>query len=305
MHFRDVRCYIEPDITTAPRAFHHVQTGFMNSLSSSRLLPRPFYDDWPGTEREAAQALWHWHSALSHPQPVGGDGLPGSTDRFFEEEVDRARRGAPLRLIRESVSDAAYAVCEAHGLDRGNLAAQVRAAQRLEGVVRFETAADVKEFIASWVFPHARLLARLHGYGYSWATQKVDELARGFFHLARLAGLPQDLADDRLFIPLEELERAGVSIRNLREGTVDEGTRRLLWKQSVRVRDALGQGQPLLRELSFLHRMHAKRWWHAALELLNEIERRDYDVWDRPIRLSKWRRAQVLVQTLFGKASAR
>lgn len=305
LHFWGYRCYIGR--CYAVRVPPSTSDGpvFMPSNSSSRHLPRPFYDDWPGTEREAAQALWHWHSALAHPQPVGGDGLPGAIDQFFEEETARAERGEPLRLVRESVSTAAYAVCDAYDLDRSDLAAQVRGAQRLEGVVRFDTAAGVKEFIRSWVFPHAHLLAGLHGYGYSWATRKVEELGRGFFHLARLAGLPQDLAEDRLFLPLDELERADVSIRDLRDGNVDEGIRRLLWKQSVRVRDALGQGQPLLRELSLLHRLHAKRWWHAALELLNEIERRNYDVWTEPVRLSGWRRAQVLVQTVFGKASAR
>ena len=277
----------------------------MSENRSTRHLPQPFYEDWPGGRRPAAQALWHWHSALARPQPLGGDGQPASNDAFFEEEKERALAGEPMRLVRESVWTAAYEACEAHDLDRRLLAAQVGAAQALQGATRFRESADLKRFVQSWAVPHAQLLASVYGYGYSWAQRHAAELGRGFFHTARLATLPQDLERNRLFLPLSDLQNNDVSIAQLRKGKVSDGVRKLLWKQSVRVRDALGQGQPLLRELSFFPHLHLKRWWFTALELLNEIERREYDLWSRPLELSLWHRAQIAVQTVFGKATAR
>lgn len=266
-------------------------------------LPRPFCSDWPPSTREAAQALWQWHSALVHPYAIVSNGTAGSVDAFFAEEQQRAVDGNPMRMLRERVWQRAYAVCEDHDLDRSLLAEQVGAAQRFQTSVRFETGPDLKAFVRSWAVPHGRLLGGLADADYTWQLRYLDELARAFFHLGRLLTLPHDLENGRLFLPLDDLRRNDISIQQLREGAVTEGIRRVLWKETVRIRDALAQGQPLLKELSLWPRMMVKRWWLAALEMLQEIERRDYDLWSQPPRLSVFRRAQIYLQTLFGRAA--
>jgi phytoene synthase len=70
----------------------------------------------------------------------------------------------------------------------------------------------------------------------------------------------------------------------------------------VRVRDALAQGRPLVSALSLRHRFALKRFWVGALELLKELERRDYDLWSEPVGLSVFRRLQVYLQTLLGRS---
>jgi phytoene synthase len=149
------------------------------------------------------------------------------------------------------------------------------------------------------------LLAGLAGTGLSIHLQYAGELARGFFHLGRLISLPKDVTHGRLFIPLDNLRQRDVTIEQLREGDVDEGVRGLLWKESVRIRDALAQGRPLTANLSFRHRFALKRFWVGALELLQELERRDFDLWSRPLDLSFVRRVQVYVQTLLGRSTSR
>jgi phytoene synthase len=79
----------------------------------------------------------------------------------------------------------------------------------------------------------------------------------------------------------------------------------LLWRESVRVRDALAQGRPLIANLSLRHRFALKRFWVGALELLKELDRRDYDLWSEPLTLSFFRRVQVYVQTLLGRSVSR
>ena len=78
--------------------------------------------------------------------------------------------------------------------------------------------------------------------------------------------------------------------------------RGLLWKESVRIRDALAQGRPLIANLSLRQRFALKRFWVGALELLKELERRDFDLWSRPLNLPFVRRVQVYVQTLLGRS---
>lgn len=266
-------------------------------------LPRPFYDDWPRSLIDDAHALWNWHSSLKAPQAIGGNGTRMTVDAFFEEERQRACAGEPMRLLRETVWKDAYRACERHDLDRNLLAEQVRAAQQLQGGVRFDSTGPLESFVRAWAVPHARLLAGLAEVDNSWQVRHVDELARGFFHAGRLITLPGDLDRGRLFVPISDLKQSDVSIDQLRNGSVNENVRRLLWKQTIRVRDALAQGKPLIKDLPFRQRFALKRWWLGTLETLNELERRDYDLWSRPLHLGWVRRVQVYLQTLFGRAS--
>jgi phytoene synthase len=182
------------------------------------------------------------------------------------------------------------------------LAAQVGAARRLYGKTRFETSAALKDFVGRWAMPHGRLLAGLAGIDLSVRLRHADELARAFFHLGRLLTLPEDVRRGQLFIPLAALEQRGVTVEQLRTGAVDDAVQGLLWKESVRIRDALAQGRPLIPNLSLRHRFALKRFWVGALELLKELERRDYDLWSAPMELSLFRRVQVYLQTLLGRS---
>lgn len=267
----------------------------------SRALPRPFYDDWWGERRDAAHNLWAFHSALTEPrQPAGKE-----EENFFKEERAAAEAGEALRAVPEGVWTAAYQSCTDFDLDRGLLGAQVEAACTFATPIRFETSTGLDTFVRLWAVPHGRLLAQLAGHRSSMRRRWVDELSRGFFYLSRLLTLPEDVRADRLFIPEEELRWADVTKGQLREGTVTESIRRLLWKQSVRVRDALAQGQPLLSSLSLRRRYVLKKYWMGALALLNELERRDFDLWSRPLALPWWRRMEVYLQTVFGRTSPR
>jgi phytoene synthase len=249
--------------------------------------------------------LWAWHSGLADPQPPGSNGTEDAVATYFDEEQERAEAGEPLRLLRTEVCENAYRACAEHDLDRSLLAAQVDAARVLYGSTQFETSSALKTFVGRWAVPHGRLLARLAGIDLSAQLRYADELARGFFHLGRLLTLPRDVGQGRLFIPLDALEQKGVTVDQLREGTVDDAVQGLLWRESVRVRDALAQGRPLIANLSLRHRFALKRFWVGALELLKELDRRDYDLWSEPLTLSFFRRVQVYVQTLLGRSVSR
>lgn len=267
---------------------------------------RPLYDDWPLGQRTAAQALWDWHSGLVDARPLSSNGSPDSTATFYEEEKERALQGEPMRLLHKDIWQPAYRTCEEYDLSRALLADQVQGAQMLRGRVRFEHTTELNAFLRAWIIPLSRLLAGLAGIDQKWHLSKIDELGRGFFFVGRLGQLPGDLAQDRLFIPMDDLEQAGVTVDQLRKGRLDENMRRLLWKQSIRARDALGQGQALIRDVpSRRLRFALKRWWLGALEILTEIEQSEYDVWTEPPELSFLHKARIYLQAFFGKAATR
>ena len=274
------------------------------SIPDTDRLPQPFDETaWPTALRPGAQALWRWHLSLS--EPIKGWEAGADIRAFFDEEYTRAEAGQPLRVVPASVAEAAYAACRTHALPLSVLAEQVKAAARFTEPIRFATYADLQVFVQQGTGSHARLLARMAGQKGSWQRPSIDELARAFFLTGRLVYLPDDLARDRLFIPLDEMRQAGVSLEQLQAGTVDEAMKRLFWKQTVRIRDAFAQGQNLAKDLSGWQRRAFKRWWLGGLYVLSEIERRDYDVWSKPVALSGLKRMQVRLQALVGKTSFR
>ena len=270
----------------------------------------PFYlDGWNHRQLPHAQALWDFHQALARPAlllalpSASPSGSPA--DAFFDEECDRLMAGKPLRVIPEAVANQALAACEAAGLPRALLVEQVSAARVWAGPARFPDDRAVNDFMAGWVCPHARLLAHLAGISGSWQRNYIDELARGFFWTGRLMALKRDVAEGRFFITETDLFQHGVSREQLLEGRVDESMKRLLWKQTIRAKNAFALAEPLALELPRRRAGAFKRWWLGALEVLHEIRRREYDVWTRPITLSARSRMQVRIQARFGRTAFR
>ncbi|SHK43278.1 phytoene/squalene synthase family protein [Rhodothermus profundi] len=267
-------------------------------------LIRPFYDKpWPGALRPAAQALWHWHLALRRPNmPVG---TVEELQAFLEIEARRMQEGKAVRIVPEEIWQAAWKTAEQHQLPVALLAAQVRWAWVWRGPARFSEAAVLETFLHDFAGAHGRLLARLAGVGTRFHDPQIDALAAGFFLTDRLTRLPRDLAADRLFIPLDDLERAGVSVELLQRGADNPAVRRLLWKQVVRAREALARGRALVHELPRRYARALRHEWMLALEVLRTIERRNYDVWRGPVHLSRWQRLQVAYQARFSRVAFR
>ena len=273
----------------------------MDIPTPTETLPLPFCQKpWRGDEQRAARAFWAWHQHLA-----------AWTDEAHEEDVDvdeAARKAEAQEIVPwlpSPVCRAAYAACQDAGVPSRLLARQVRAAGQRRAPVRFERFADLATFMDDWAGAHARLLGHLAGLTLRSHQPLLDEMGRGLFLTRCIARLPDDLAADRVFLSMDELDQTGVDLRQLREGRVDEALRKLMWKQGVRARDALGQAQQLSRDLMGRHQRAFKRVWLGALEVITRVEKRDYDVWTEPVRLTRLARWQVHLQALVGKTSFR
>ncbi len=276
----------------------------MSERSGAETLPIPFYaDGWPRGKRPYAAALWDFHRQLVHAETPALDG--SDLTAYFESERDRALEGKPLRSLPEETTSEVYDAVRTFHLPSDLLAKQVAAARTFRDPVRFADSRAVGAFIEAWAQAHGRILAHLAGVTGSWQLRYVDELATAFFWVGRLVTLKDDLERDWLFIPDSDLQLAGVSIEDLRRGVVTEGVRQLLWKQTIRAKDAFAQGEPLVLDLPRRYARAVKRWWIGGLEVVNEIVRRDYDVWSDPITLSRFYRVQVRLQANFGRTTFR
>lgn len=276
----------------------------MNDRDPEHTLPKPFYDDgWPRDRQHHAKALWDFHRSLVNADAPALDGE--DLTAYFEAERDHALAAEPLNLVTRETTKRAYEAINEHGLPRELLGRQIMAARAFKDPIRFSGGPEVNAFIADWANAHGRMLSHLADVTGSWQLRYVDEFSTAFFWVGRLVTLNRDLGNDWLFIPMSDLEQAGVSIGALRSGAVDEAIKRLLWKQTIRAKDAFAQSEQLVLDLPRRYANEVKRWWIAGLEVLNEIRRRGYDVWSEPITLSTFHKLQIRFQARFGRTTFR
>lgn len=276
----------------------------MTEHSNATSLPIPFYHDgWPRGKKESAEALWDFHRGLVHADAPSLDG--SDLEAYFESESDRARAGEMLHALPDETMRRVYDTVDAFDLPVNLLTRQIVAAKTFKESIRFADSRAAAAFITDWAHAHGRSLSHLAGVTGTWQLRYIDEFSSGFFWVGRLVTLKADLERDWLFIPQTDLHRAEVTIDDLRNGRMTEGVRRLLWKQTIRAKDAFAQSEQLVLDLPRRYSNAVKRWWIGGLEVLNEIARRDYDVWSKPVTLSRFHRMQVRFQARFGRTTFR
>jgi 15-cis-phytoene synthase len=106
-----------------------------------------------------------------------------------------------------------------------------------------------------------------------------------------------DLARGRVYLPQEDMSRFGCSDQDLRRGVVTEPVRALLAFEVARARQYFARAAESLRDT------HARRLVAAEImaavyrEILRRVERSDYDVFSRVIRVPRPARAVIAIVT--------
>ncbi|MEI6666767.1 MAG: presqualene diphosphate synthase HpnD [Acidobacteriota bacterium] len=108
-----------------------------------------------------------------------------------------------------------------------------------------------------------------------------------------LRDLGKDLRLGRLYLPLEDLVRCGVTEDMLRDGIVSEPVRRLLTLEAERARQYYQRASAALPETDARRLVAARIMSAIYFDLLRRVERSGYAVFDTPIRAPRWRKAQI------------
>ncbi|MCI0381415.1 MAG: squalene/phytoene synthase family protein [Gemmataceae bacterium] len=167
----------------------------------------------------------------------------------------------------------------------------------LEPVV-FDTFADLQVYcyrVASAVG-----LACIHIWGFA------DERAKGFAEQAGLAfqltnilrDLGEDAARGRVYLPREDLDRFGYSADALRRGERTEPFQQLMRFQVERARGCYDAAWPLVPLLSKAGRAVFLLMAKSYRGLLEEIEKRDYDVFSSRVTLGRWKKWRFALEAL-------
>ena len=232
---------------------------------------RPFApSDWPKKElQEAADILWSWHM-------VTREGKPSTVDQSKAKTVCKTF-SLPVYLVD---------------------------AQLVEGSMsKIETVPDLLGYADAHAGSHALLLAKLAGYTANWIEEPVKQFGRAIFLTRSICHLREDLLAGKHYIPLDMMEKDGVSISDLMEGRLSPMTRSLLWKQVIRARDAYASCRTLNSDLTGWCRRRFRVYWTGGLDLLARIESRKFDVWSKPLRFTMLRKTHLYLQIFTGKTN--
>ena len=110
-----------------------------------------------------------------------------------------------------------------------------------------------------------------------------------------------DYAKSRIYLPLEDLRRFGVSEDEIRAGRNTPAFREMMRFEIARAREWFTQGLPLASKVSRELALDIELFSRGGLEILDAIERQDYDVLGRRPAISKTRKLALVARAMLGK----
>jgi phytoene synthase len=143
-------------------------------------------------------------------------------------------------------------------------------------------------------------LACIHIWGFAEEQAKVYAESAGIaFQLTNiLRDLREDAARGRVYLPQEDLERFGYSVRQLHRAEQDDHFRALMRFQVDRARGYYEAAGPLAALLPRAGRAVFQVMLGTYQGLLEAIAERDYDVFSSRVSLSRWRKLGLVMQAM-------
>ncbi len=165
---------------------------------------------------------------------------------------------------------------------------------------RYENFEEVLDYCRRSANPVGRLILLLFGYRSETLHQLSDHICTGL----QLANFWQDVAvdieKDRVYLPLDEMTRFGVSVEDLQDRHFSERYAALLSSQVARTRDLFDRGRALPGLVNGRLRVELRLTWLGGVRILEKIEELKFDTLHaRPV-ISSRDKLELLIKALFG-----
>lgn len=163
---------------------------------------------------------------------------------------------------------------------------------------RYETFDELRGYC--YLVAGAVGLACLHVFGFSdpRALQHAEELGLAMQLTNIVRDVREDAARGRIYLPIEDLRRFRVPERDLLQGRLSEDVRDLLRFQVERARHWFTRGRRLLEFVDPRSRKCPSAIAVVYEALLDRIEKKSYDVFSGPVKLSAAQKLKVVAAAL-------
>jgi phytoene synthase len=212
----------------------------------------------------------------------------------WRQRLDAALAGQPSHCLHPALAHTVR-TC---GIPREYLEAVLNGVCMDLAPVRYETFADL--YCYCYRVASAVGLACIHIWGFEGDEAKVPAEAAGIaFQLTNiLRDLGEDAARGRCYLPQEDLKRFGCDAEHFQRGQRDEPFRALMQFEVERARSYYDASRSLATMLRPAGRAVFQVMSDTYRGLLEEIVRRDYDVFSRRVGLSRWRKLWLVLRAL-------
>lgn len=240
--------------------------------------------------------------------------LDDLADEPDPEAQSRADRFAPCReilnfafgKIQQNADPIAPAFADAvrtFQIPREDFDEAIRGAEMDLEQNNYETYADLRIYCFRAASVVGRMCIQIFGYGDSSAgrarvTQLADELGVAFQLTNILRDLREDAERGRVYLPKEDLQRFGVERSDLLAPAAGEKLRKLLAFEAERARELYEKSAPLAQLIDGRSRRSLIGMRAMYRAILQKIERLDYDVLSRPVRLTPMEKIRVAAKVL-------
>jgi squalene synthase HpnC len=208
----------------------------------------------------------------------------------WEDELDACYAGIP----RHPVFVALRPTILSCGIPRDPFANLLKAFRQDQSVTRYRTFDDLLGYCLNSANPVGRLVLYACGYFDEQRQQFSDFTCTAL----QLANFWQDVSVDhekeRIYLPLEDLDRFGVQERDIAERRFSPAFRELMRFEVERARDWFQRGRALIRMVDRELAIDIELFTRGGEEILNCIERQDYDVLRARPAISKSRKLALV-----------
>ena len=255
----------------------------------------------PPDKRRAIVAVWDFCRAVDDAvDEVSAEHAPGEIARWRAELDACFDGGAPsTRQGRALVP-----FIRTFDLPRDSFEALIEGVEMDVGARRYETFEDLYEYCIRVASAVGIICLHIFGCRDRAARQYATELGVALQLTNILRDVPGDLARGRVYLPQVDLRRHGVTEDDLKRESESSGggvrspaVKALLAQQAARARDYYRRAAAALPSVGARQLTAAEIMGAIYRAILDRIERSDYDIFSRVVRIPRPRRAMIAAVT--------
>jgi squalene synthase HpnC len=215
----------------------------------------------------------------------------------WEAELNACYRGTPRHPVFVALTD----TVKQFGIPKHEFSDLLIAFRQDQTVTRFPTFDDVLGYCRYSANPVGHLVLYLCGYSDAERQQLSDYTCTAL----QLANFWQDVYVDygkgRIYLPLEDLRRFGVSGEDIAQRRATQEFLALMRFEVERAREWFARGLPLLKMVDHELAIDLELFSRGGQEILNAIERQSFDVLRSRPAISKSRKLMLVLRAAAGK----
>jgi 15-cis-phytoene synthase len=265
----------------------------------ARSRARNFYYSFVLLSRQQRKAMCAIYAFMRHCDDLSDD--PGATRAALENwrrELDEALAG---RFGAHPLWPAFHHTVRRFGIPHEYFHEMIEGVESDLQPRRFRTFDELYRYCYQVASVVGLTVIHIFGFDTPSALPLAEKCGVAFQLTNILRDIREDAGRGRIYLPAEDLERFGVRAEDLRDGNRSPEFLQLMQFEARRTRSYYNESQPLL---DLIHpRSRPSLWALIGIysSLLDRIERSNYDVFTRRVRLSAFAKSRIILRALWGQ----